>query len=387
MTLTQTVLCYAALCATLAAVRRCRLSTPFLTGGGWVVVALLSVVSAPLLACPPAAWEGVVLHLCGPVALTGLIAALFAGPTLPAPLAHRGVAPAVLCALLFTVDISSAAIGEYVTQSEARVIHELMLPLGIILASGQYVYSQVAERVLGHPPQQTPARFWPPVLGFVAVRWAHNIAVIELHEYLTGALSGTQTGTLLLLNALHGCALWYCLWSDVEVGEWYHAPICYPMLPVWTAVCVGGRTTCWFWSFCWDPRGTVCRTFLPRGNPVETQAVLRLQLELEIKKVELELRNTPQAPPQPQARARGRPRKLAGNVLSLEQVLEQAPPKVVKPLVVKPPAAMCLLLFKPLDPPQAPVPPEPVEPMETEKGAKKRPLEAEPPARRTRPRK
>ena len=385
MTLTAAALCYAALCATLTAVRQCRLSTP-LHQGGWVLIALLSAVSAPLLACLPETWEGSILHLCGPVALTGLIAALFAGPPPPAPLAHRDVAPVVLCVLLHTVEVTST-VGEHIDLKGLYGNEELlgslsmMFLLGSTLAVGKYVYRQITQQTQPSP------RFWPPVLGFIAVRWVHGAAVVAFHDYI------------LALNALHGCALWYCLWSNVEVTKWYHAPICFPVRPMWAAMRGWGKAVGWLWRFIWDPVGTVYRTFTPR----DTQAVLKLQLELELKKIELQLRNTPQSPPRspprspPKSppRARGRPRKSVGNVLSLEQAIHKAPHREVKhlavtPLVVKPHVSMRVPLFKPLELPlEHPVVPQPqeaVDHMVTEKAPKKRSIEAKSPARHTRTR-
>ena len=348
-------------------------------------------MSAPLLACLPGTWEGSILHLCGPVALTGLIAALFAGPTLLAPLAHRNVAPVVLCVLLATVDITytvkeHAPLKALYGNNESLNLLPTMFILGSTLAAGKYVYSQVVYSQVTQQVQPSP-RFWPPVLCFIAVRWAHCTAVIEFDDHI------------LALNALHGCALWYCLWSNVEVTKWYHAPICFPARLAWAAMRGWGKAVGWLWRFIWDPVGTVYRTFTPR----DTQAVLKLQLELELKKIELQLRNTPQSPPRspprspPKSppRARGRPRKSVGNVLSLEQAIHKAPHREVKhlavtPLVVKPPVSMRVPLFKPLELPlEHPVVPQPqeaVDHMVTEKAPKKRSIEAKSPARHTRTR-
>ena len=400
MTLTAAALCYAALCATLTAVRQCRLSTP-LHPGGWVLVVPLSAVSAPLLACLPETWEGSILHLCGPVALTGLIAALFAGPPPPAPLAHRDVAPVVLCVLLHTVEVTST-VGEHIDLKGLYGNEELlgslsmMFLLGSTLAVGKYVYRQITQQTQPSP------RFWPPVLGFIAVRWVHGAAVVAFHDYI------------LALNALHGCALWYCLWSNVEVSEWYHAPIYAPARLAWAAMRGWGKAVGWLWRFVVHPLGAICGIFTPR-NPQAVQ-VLQLQLQVETMRVEmLQLRNAPQppqptqlllpppprsppSPPRSPPRARGRPRKSSGNVLSLEQAIHKAPhkevnphpvkPHPVKPSVVKLPQAVRALLFKPLElPPEPPALPEPAEHMVVDKTAKKRPPEAKSPVRRTRSRK
>jgi len=296
------------------------------------------------------------------------------------------VAPVVLCVLLHTVNVTST-VGEHVDlkglYGNEKLLETLLMMflLGSTFTVGKYVYRQITQQTQPSP------RFWPPVLGFIAVRWVHGAAVVMFHDYIPA------------LNALHGCALWYCLWSNVEVGEWYHAPICYPIRHVWAAVRGWGRAVGWLWRLVRDPIGTVCGIF----TPGDTQAVqvLQLQLQVETMRVEmLQLRNAPQPPqlllpppPRSPPRARGRPRKSSGNVLSLEQAIHKAPhmevkPHPVKPSVVKLPQAVRALLFKPLElPPEPPALPEPAEPMVVDKTAKKRPLEANTPARRTRSRK